>query len=114
MSRIRSELGLLNASAVGSLDEGFEETLTVHRLGLFKELGRSFKTTNCIENLNSLVAQRTDKVDYWKNADQKHRWLATALLDIEPRLRKVCGHKRLTRLRTALQMHLKGCLEEVA
>jgi len=114
LSRIRSELSVLNASAVGSLNEGFEETLTVHRLGLFKELGRSFKTTNCIENLNSLVAQRTDKVDYWKNADQKHRWLATALLDIEPRLNKVCGHDQLIRLRAALQAQLKGCLEQVA
>ena len=113
LSRIRSELSVLNVSAVGSLDEGFEETLTLHRLGLFEELGRSFKTTNCIENLNSLVAQRTDKVDYWKNADQKHRWLATALLDIEPRLHKVCGCDHLVRLRTALQTHLKGCLEEV-
>ncbi len=113
-SRIRTELSLLNASAVGSLDEGFDETLTLHRLGLFKELGRSFKTTNCIENLNSLVAQRTDKVDYWKNADQKHRWLATALLDIEPRLNKVCGSKHLSRLRTALQTNLKGCLDQVA
>ncbi len=77
-------------------------------------MGRSFKTTNCIENLNSLLAQRTDKVDYWKNADQKHRWLATALLDIEPRLHKVCGCKQLVRLRAALQTHLKGCLEQVA
>ncbi len=105
---------LLNASAVGSLDEGFDETLTLHRLGLFETLGRSFETTNCIENLNSLVAQRTDKVDYWKNADQKHRWLATALLNIEPRLQKVCGHKHLTRLRAALQTQLKGRLDGVA
>ena len=114
LSRIRSELSLLNASAVASLDEGLAETLTIHRLGLFQELGRSFKTTNCIENLNALVAQRTDKVDCWKNADQKHRWLATALLDIEPRLHKVCGHRQLARLRTALQTHLKGSLEQVA
>ncbi len=88
--------------------------MTLHRRGLLKELGRSFKTTNCIENLNSLVAQRTDKVDYWKNADQKHRWLATALLEIEPRLRKVCGCDHLVCLRTALQTNLKGCLEQVA
>ena len=114
LSRIRSELSLLNASAVASLDEGLAETLTLHRLGLFPELGRSFKTTNCIENLNSLVAQRTDQVDYWKNAEQKHRWLATALLDIEPRLHKVSGHRQLARLRTALQAHLKGSLEQVA
>ena len=114
LDRVRSELTQLNASAVASLDEGLEETLTLHKLGLIKELGRSFKTTNCLENLNSLVGQRTDKVDYWRNSDQKQRWLGTALLDIEPRLRLVAGYKQLLRLRAALQTHLKGCLTEVA
>ena len=73
LKRVRAELVKVNASAVGSLDEGLEETLTLHRLGLFQELGRSFKTTNCIENLNALIGQRTDKVDCWRNADQKRR-----------------------------------------
>lgn len=112
--RVRSELAQLNVSAVASLDEGLEETLTLHKLGLVGELGRSFKTTNCLENLNSLVGQRTDKVDCWRNSDQKQRWLATALLDIEPRLRVVSGYQQLIRLRAALQTHLKGCLAEVA
>lgn len=103
LMKVRSELVHINESAVASLDEGLEDTLTLHRLGLFKELGESFKTTNCLENLNSLVGQRTDKVDHWKNAEQKHRWLATTLLDIEPRLRKVRGHRQLFRLRAALQ-----------
>jgi putative transposase len=107
LRRVRSELKLVNESAVRSLDEGLEETLTLHQLGLAKELGRSFRTTNCIENVNALVAGRTDKVTCWRNADQKHRWLATALLDIEPRLRIVSGHKHLMRLRTALQMKRK-------
>lgn len=114
LQRVRSELTPINASAVSSLEEGFEETLTLHRLGVFKELGRSFKTTNCLENLNALVGRRTDKVDCWKNAEQKHRWLATTLLDLEPRLRKVWGHRQLLRLRAALQMHPKECLERVA
>jgi transposase-like protein len=114
LQRIRAELAEINASAAASLDEGLEETLTLHRLGLFQELGRSFKTTNCIENLNALIGQRTDKVDCWRNADQKHRWLATTLLDIEPRLRKVCGHKHLPRLRAALEAQAKGTLEKVA
>jgi transposase-like protein len=74
------------------------ETLTLHRL----ELGRSFKTTNCIENLNALIERRTDKVDCWRNANQKHYWLATALLDTKPRLRKVCGYRALARMRAAL------------
>ena len=114
LGRVRSELTRINASAVASLDEGLEETLTLHRLGLIKELGRSFKTTNCLENVNSLIGQRTDKVDCWRNSDQKQRWLATALLDLEPRLRLVAGYPQLPRLRAALQMHLKGCLSEVA
>jgi len=114
LKRIRAELAEVNASAAASLDEGLEETLTLHRLGLFKELGRSFKTTNCIENLNALIGQRTDKVDCWRNADQKHRWLATTLLDIEPRLRKVSGYQALPRLRAALESQATGTLEKVA
>lgn len=103
LQRVRAELAEINASAAASLEEGMEETLTLHRLGLAKELGRSLGTTNGIENLNSLVGLRTDKVDRWRNADQKHRWLAAALLEIQPRLRKVFGYRHLTRLRTALQ-----------
>ncbi len=114
LRRIPAELAEVNASAAASLDEGLEETLTLHRLGLFQELGRSFKTTNCIENLNALIGQRTDKVDRWRNADQKHRWLATALLDIEPRLRKVSGYRALPRLRAALEAQAAGTVEKVA
>ena len=114
LKSVRSKLSLLNQSAVTSLDEGFEETLTLHRLGMFTELGASFKTTNCIENINSLVGQRTNKVDRWVNSDQKQRWLATALLDIEPRLRRVRGYKHLPKLRAALQRHVNGELEQVA
>ena len=103
LKKVRGELNVLNQSAVASLDEGFEETLTLHRLGVFTELGRSFKTTNCIENLNSLIGNRTGKVDRWRNSEQKQRWLATAILDIEPRLRTVVGYRHLPRLRAALQ-----------
>jgi transposase-like protein len=114
LKKVRAELVTINQSAVASLDEGFEETLTLHRLGVFEELGPSFKTTNCIENLNSLVGQRTNKIDCWRNSEQKHRWLATALLEIEPRLRKVRGHRHLPRLRAALQSALKMHRKEVA
>jgi transposase-like protein len=100
---IRRELNVINLSAVRSLDEGLEETLTLHRLGLFTLLGTSFKTTNLIESINAQLGQRTDKVDYWKNSYQKERWIATALLDIEPRLRKVKGYQHLLKLKTALK-----------
>jgi len=95
LSAIRKELQLINESAVNSLDEGLEETLCLHRLGLFEQLGISLKTTNCIESLNSQLAQYTKRVSYWKNSNQRQRWIATALLAIEPSLRKIKGFKFL-------------------
>lgn len=106
--RLRPELRLLNESAMKSLDEGLEETLTLHRLGVFRELGISLKTTNCLESLNSLVAQRVAKVDRWRSSDQKQRWLAAALLDIEPRLRRLKGFRALPLLRQALRAEVQG------
>ena len=78
-----------------------------HRLGLYGVLGRSLKTTNCLESINALVEERCAKVDHWQNSSQRHRWLATALLDIEPRLRKVMGCRHLPTLRAALKRQLK-------
>ena len=106
LGRLRKELELLNRSAVKSLDEGLEETLTLHRLGVFPILGRSLKTTNCLESIMSLIAQRTDRVDHWRNSDQKQRWVATALLDIEPRLNRIQGCRHLPVLRAAIRSAL--------
>lgn len=103
LERLKPGLRLLNVSALNSLEEGLEETLTLHRLGLFKHLGISFKTTNCLESIMSQVGQLTDKVDYWKNSSQKQRWVASALMMIEPSLRRVKGYRHLDRLRDALK-----------
>jgi hypothetical protein len=54
-----------------------------------------------------------DNVDYWKNSNQKQRWLATALVDIEPRLNRITGYKFLSELRRALQMELGIKAEKV-
>jgi len=102
LGRVRQELQGLNESAVRSLDEGLEETLTLHRLGVFAKLGESLKTTNCIESLFAQVSQWTRKVDRWRNSSQKQRWAAAALLEIEPRLRRVKGYRYLPQLRAAL------------
>lgn len=99
LSAIRKELQLINESAVNSLDEGLEETLSLHRLGLFEQWGISLKTTNCIESLNSQLEQYTKRVSYWKNSNQRQRWVATALLAIEPSLRKIKGFKFLPMLK---------------
>jgi transposase-like protein len=107
LKKLGAELEDRNQSAAGSLREGLEETLTLQRLGLYGVLGRSLKTTNCLESVNALIEERCAKVDHWKSSNQRQRWLATALMDIEPRLRKVRGYRHLPKLREALQRELK-------
>ena len=106
-TQLHQELSLLNESAAASLREGLEETLTLHDLGIFPLLGASFKTTNCLESLNAMIEERCGHVDHWKNSNQKHRWLAAALTDIEPRLRRVQGYRHLPKLRMALLKALR-------
>jgi len=75
---------------------------------MHREIMRSFKTTNMIESVMALVGQRTDKVDYWKNSNQKQRWVATSLLSIEQRLNRVKGYRHLIELRNALQREIQN------
>ena len=107
LNALKPSLALINESALKSLEEGLEETLTLHRLGLMPQLKLSFTTTNCIESLNSMVGQLTRNVKRWKNSNQRYRWLGTALLDIEPRLRRIKGFRFLPMLRFALHKELK-------
>ena len=95
LGQLRHELWRINLSAVTSLGA----MLTLHRLGVFPMLGVSLKTTNCLESLNAQLGQLTDKVDHWRTSDQKHRWVVSALLHIEPRLRRIKGYRYLPRLR---------------
>ena len=82
LNLIKKELEILNQSAVRSLEEGLEETLTLHRLGVFSKLGISFKTSNCIENIMRQVGIYTDRVSHWQNSNQRQRWVGTALQEI--------------------------------
>ena len=104
---IRNELVKINRSAAKSLEEGLEETLTMHKLGLVEELGRSFTTTNLIENLNSQLMKYLRRIKRWTNAEMKSRWVAVALVEIEGKMRKVNNYEKLHLLRTALKSELK-------
>lgn len=103
LQRLHGELRRLNEDAARSLTEGLEETLTLQRLGLADRLGISLSTTNGLESILALVEQRVGKVDRWTTSDQKQRWLATTLLEIEPRLRRLRGYRALPHLRVVLK-----------
>jgi transposase-like protein len=103
LQSLHAELQQINRQAARSLQEGLEETLTLHRLGLFEELGRNLKTTNGIENLMGQVEQRIGKVKRWHHSPQRHRWMALSLLESERRMRRLTGYRHLPRLKDALK-----------
>jgi putative transposase len=106
LDRLVRELRLVNESAAASLEEGLEETLTLHRLNVFPELGVSFKTTNLIESVMSRLEARTHRVTRWSTSDQKLRWCASALRAMERQFRRVKNHGKLPLLKQALQNKL--------
>jgi putative transposase len=106
LDRLHRELRLLNESAAASLAEGLEETLTLHRLGVFPELGVSFKTTNLIESVMARLEAKTQRVTRWRTSDQKLRWCASALWAAERQFRRVKGYRHLPLLKHALQNRL--------
>ena len=107
LSDVHRELLGVNRSAANSLMEGIEETLTLHRLGIFDELGRSLKTTNSIESLNSQLGRYLRKVKHGMHSDQRQRWVAMAILESEKRMRRINHPENLPLLRAALQENIK-------
>lgn len=114
LMEIKNDLQRINRSAANSLAEGLEETLTLHRLGLSVELGISLSTTNSIENLNSRLGTYLRKIKYWKTPDMLARWVAMAMIEIEPRMRKINNYKKLHLLRKAIKSELKLEQQRVA
>lgn len=85
----------INPSAARSLEEGREETLTLHRLGVSTLLRRSLATTNLIESCLSTVRHVARNVKRWQGGDHIARWTAAGLLEAEKKFRKVKGYREL-------------------
>ncbi len=86
--------------------EGLEETLTLHRLGLFEALGKNLKTTNAIENLNGQLGKYIGRVKRWMDSDQRQRWVTMAILEVETKMRRIDHPENLQLLRKALQQRI--------
>ena len=78
--------------AARSLEEGLEETLTLHKLGAHKKLRKSLGTTNPIESLNSGIRTVTGRVKRWRNSTMVMRWVWSGIIESERNFRKINGH----------------------
>ena len=111
------DLQRINIQAAGSLEEGFEETLTLHRLGVPPVLRVSFATTNLIESSFSYVRKVLRNVKRWQtNTAQAQRWIAAASLQVQKRFRRIRGYKSMSVLRSALEAEAvkKGRTQQVS
>lgn len=95
-------LKVLSPDAAKSLEEGLEETLTVHRLGLRGALRKTLATTNIIENCQGTTRRLTRNVKRWRDGAMVQRWIGCALLAAEERFHRIKGHRDLTFLRGTL------------
>jgi Transposase, Mutator family len=95
LARLVRELMDLNPSAARSLEEGMEETLTVHRLRVPPQLRTSLASTNAIESAFSIVETVCRNVKRWQGGDQYLRWVASGLLYAESRWNRVHGFREL-------------------
>ena len=105
---IIEELKEIDLSASRSLEEGLEETLTLHRLGMVDKLGDSLTTTNIIiENVNSGISRILRNVKFWRNSSMRSRWIAIALMDLEARMKRIRNYRKLPELRETIKKELK-------
>ncbi len=95
LDQLHRELMDLNPSAARSLEEGLEETLTVHKLRVPDQLRRTLASTNVIESAFSIVETVCRNVKRWRSGDQIERWVGSGLLVAERQFRKVIGFRQI-------------------
>jgi len=106
LEKIFRQLERINPSAARSLEEGLEETLTVHRLGVGRLLRQTLASTNPIESCFSIVEKVARNVKRWRAGEHALRWTATGLLEAEKRFHKVKGYRELEILQRKLNPSL--------
>ena len=102
LDQLHRELMDLNPSAARSLEEGMEETLTVHKLRVPDQLRRTLCCTNVIESAFSVVETVCRSVKRWRDGDHIERWVGSGLLVAERQFRKVIGFRQIPLLLSSM------------
>lgn len=102
LDQLHRELMDLNPSAARSLEEGMEETLTVHKLRVPDQLRRTLCCTNVIESAFSIVETVCRNVKRWRDGDHIERWVGSGLVVAERQFRKVIGFRQIPLLLSSM------------
>ena len=103
LQKIFRQLERINPSAARSLEEGLEETLTVHRLGIGERCcGGNWPPPTRSNRALSTVQRVARNVKRWREGDQPLRWTATGLLEAEKKFRRIKGYQEILLLKERL------------
>jgi putative transposase len=102
LDQLHRELMDLNPSAARSLEDGMEETLTVHKLRVPDQLRRTLCCTNVIESAFSIVETVCRNVKRWRDGDHIERWVGSGLVVAERQFRKVIGYRQIPLLLSSM------------
>ena len=84
-----------------------EKTLAIHCFGLVERLGKSLTTTIVIENINSHLRKNLCRIKHWITPDMKYRWVATSMLEIEKKMRRINNYEKMYLLRISIKSEWK-------
>jgi len=114
LTKVLNYLQQLNPAAAKRLEEAFEETLTLHRLGLPPLLRESLRSTNIIESCFSRTRDLSGNVKRCGNVQMACRWAGASLLEAEKRFHRVRGYKSMPVLIAVLRKEIVDAREAVA
>ena len=95
LGNLKQWLAGINESSARSLEEAFEELLTLHRLEVPELLRRTLHTTNAIESMFSTVRHCEKNIKRYRSSKMSQRWLASVLLYAEDNFRTVKGFNEI-------------------
>ncbi len=96
-----------------SLREDLEDTRTLQTLGIIGPPYRTLRTTNPLENRNRPVAIYPANVKRWSDGAMVLRWVASALRNAAPRMRRLRGCDPMSTLLHALAQRSAADTAEV-
>ena len=102
LERVLAWLKTLSTSGANNLEEAFDDSLTVHGLGITGGLRKTLVTTNPIESAFDIVRTLSRRVKRWSGTGMVLRWAGSGLVRAEAQFRRVKGYKELPQLLGAL------------
>jgi transposase-like protein len=95
LNHLKRWLTGINESSARSLEEAFDELLTLHRLKVPELLRKTLHSTNPIESTFSTVRHCEKNIKRYRSSKMSQRWLASVLLYAEKNFRTVKGYNEI-------------------